>query len=111
MNLRVGFKTFRVRPMTQEEREETGYMGFCKKNRGVIAVDPAQDPEEQADTLMHELLHAAWFVGDLPAKADEEKAVTVLAHVLCQVVRDNPALMGALRAGLEGSPIVKGSAP
>lgn len=111
MKLRVGFKTFRVRPLSDPERDAAdGAMGLCRKMGGEILVDPYRTPEEQADTLLHELLHAAWYVGDLPAKVDEEKAVTVLAHVLCQVIRDNPGFLGALRAGLDGAPIVKGTA-
>mgnify|MGYP000389055993 FL=1 len=54
------------------------------------------------DTVLHEVLHAIWRLGQLKdKKEDEERTVSVMASYLTQVLRDNPALMPWLRKHLK----------
>jgi|TARA_R110000803_G_scaffold209119_1_gene278368 hypothetical protein len=54
------------------------------------------------DTVLHEVLHAIWRLGQLKdKKEDEERAVAIMASYLTQVLRDNPALMPWLRKHLK----------
>ena len=54
------------------------------------------------DTVLHEVLHAIWRLGQLKdKKEDEERVVAVMATYLTQVLRDNPALMPWLRKHLK----------
>jgi hypothetical protein len=54
------------------------------------------------DTVLHEVLHAIWRLGQLKdKKEDEERVVSVMATYLTQVLRDNPALMPWLRKHLK----------
>lgn len=75
------------------------YLGRdCKIN-----IWTTQSPQQQADTLIHELFHAIWATRHLPNEIKEEEAVHRMASGWATVMRDNPdlvwALMQALRSG------------
>jgi hypothetical protein len=53
-----------------------------------------------ADTLLHELIHAAWRTTSLP-KRGEEQAVSLLATCLTQIFRDHPQLLTWIQNTLE----------
>lgn len=50
-------------------------------------------PALEADTTLHELLHAAWSVAGLPDKATEEQAINSLTPIILCILRDNPDLV------------------
>jgi len=65
-----------------------------------IRLDRERKPQSQAETLIHEILHACWpahwsLVGDV-----EETFVSTLAPRLAAVWRDNPALVDWLSHNL-----------
>ena len=45
------------------------------------------------DTLIHEINHAAYAIGQLKKDDDEERVVSVFASVWTQIYRDNPHLL------------------
>ena len=50
------------------------------------------------DTVLHEILHAIWRLGQLnDVREAEERAVSVTASYLAQVIRDNPELIAWLQ--------------
>jgi hypothetical protein len=50
------------------------------------------------DTLLHEMLHAIWRLGQLKdVKETEERTVSVTASYLAQIIRDNPELIAWLQ--------------
>lgn len=49
-----------------------------------------------ATTLIHEIMHAICTVWHRPAKAKEEKTVSLLSYGFAAVMRDNPALVAFL---------------
>jgi hypothetical protein len=50
------------------------------------------------DTVLHEILHAIWRLGQLKdVREAEERAVSVTASYLAQVIRDNPELIAWLQ--------------
>ena len=50
------------------------------------------------DTILHEMLHAIWRLGQLKdAKETEERTVSVTASYLAQIIRDNPELIAWLQ--------------
>jgi hypothetical protein len=60
-----------------------------------------------ANTLLHELVHAAvWYGGlrddgfPLEKEKDEEHVVNVLTNQLCQIMKDNPKILTILAKGL-----------
>lgn len=53
------------------------------------------------DTVLHEILHAIWKLGQLKDKReDEERAVAIMATYLTQVLRDNPNMLTWLKKNL-----------
>lgn len=65
-----------------------------------IRLSMDRKPQSQAETLIHEILHACWpahwsLVGDV-----EETFVSALAPALSQVVRDNGELVAWLQHNL-----------
>lgn len=44
----------------------------------------------QAEVLLHEVLHCAFWFGCIEDKDDEERTVSILSNVMAQVWRDNP---------------------
>ncbi len=59
-----------------------------------IRVDSRLEGAALVDTLLHEIFHAIWAMGQLKSKAQkEERAVAVMATYMTQVIRDNPHLM------------------
>jgi hypothetical protein len=64
-------------------------------------------PQDMANSLLHELVHAAvWFGGlkddglALEDDKQEEHVVNVVANQLCQIIKDNPKILTILRKGL-----------
>jgi hypothetical protein len=58
-------------------------------------------PQQAADVLLHEILHAVWHVGGMNHKDGEERLVATLATQLCAVVRQNPNLVTFLQGALK----------
>lgn len=74
-----------------------GSRGECDYVIKRIHVDPSYAPVEQADTLLHEILHGVVWgmkLGLSPSK--EEKIVCALASGLTAVLQDNPQLRAYL---------------
>jgi hypothetical protein len=93
----VGWRTYPIRELPLKQARADGVLGWHENYPNAIAVRTEEmSPADVADTLLHEILHACWWTGELPPKANEEKAVTVLAHGLLQVLRDNPAVVDFL---------------
>lgn len=67
------------------------YMGLCDNARQVIYVEDYQTPVEEADTVLHEVLHAIRNMARLEIDPDvEEKMVSTLATGLLGVLHENP---------------------
>lgn len=81
--------------------------GTCDPARLTITVDPDVAPSQLADTVVHELLHAAFSLigaGEDVTTEVEERLVLRLAPVLLQIVRGNPALVEYLTTYPSGGP-------
>jgi len=96
VKLRVGYRTFTLKPMPGAVQAATGDLGQFYEKQGEILVSPNQHPQEWADTLVHEVLHGLWYERDIGENPSEERAVRALAHGLVALVRDNPEFMKML---------------
>lgn len=75
----------------------TENLGRTYSNLCVIGVKVDQHPVEEADTLIHEILHAIWYCMSISeGGADEEAVVRRMASGLLQVFMDNPDLLAYL---------------
>lgn len=99
--IRIGFHDFEVVALEEPKR----VLGDIEPDLGRIRLDLDRPAALLAETTLHEVLHGAWAMGGLPAKADEELAVTILSKQLAQVIRDNPDLIAYLQDALAPSPL------
>ena len=66
--------------------------GQCFKDINLIELDTTLPDTQQAETLIHEILHAIWHTTGLDDETDEETAVTALAPRLLSLLRENHVL-------------------
>lgn len=78
--------------------------GASHHHRLLIVVNPTDHPHQQADTLMHEIMHCCWFVGCLDTAAAveavnerEEKIIGQLTPWLVLVLAQNPDVVAFLQ--------------
>jgi hypothetical protein len=91
-SVRILGKTWHIKrladaPMQQERAGEIDYKACT------IHVKEGQAPDQEADTLLHEIIHALSYTVSLDL---EEAQVHSLSAVLLAVFRDNPGLAGRL---------------
>lgn len=66
-------------------------VGSCDNIHQIITIDGNQSLVEEADTVLHEVLHAIFYTMKIGLDLDtEEKCVSALATGLIGVIQDNP---------------------
>jgi len=104
VKLRIGHRWVSVEPITAASHDEINGDWSADLNRIRIRSDIA--PEEQAETLLHEVIHAFYSVYDLertgPKKRDQEEVCEALDGPLAAVFQANPELLAMLHLALEG---------
>lgn len=72
----------------------TSNLGITYTHECSIAVRAGQHPIEEADTLLHEVMHAVWYCMSISeGGADEESVIRRMASGLIQVLMDNGQLL------------------
>jgi hypothetical protein len=72
-------------------------LGLCEcEGKSAIAIREGQAPIEEADTIVHEMLHAIWYVMDIGLHKSEEHVVRKLATGLTLALKNNPQLLAYL---------------
>lgn len=91
--LRIMGREFQV-DYDAELDEEEGAVGYCYAPDSLIEIKDGQHPMEEADTILHETLHALFYLLDLGlSRSKEEKIVRLLSTGLIQVFADNPEFL------------------
>jgi len=101
--IRIMALDYEIVLMDEEEKRQGKYLGLCKNNEAKISIDERYNSQVQANTLLHETLHAiAHQMGkfDLSGK-QEEKIVEGMATGICVVMRDNPKLFPLIQKALK----------
>jgi len=82
--------------------------GMFESKDAMITLADDQSDTALANTLLHEIVHAAvWYGGlkdDGAALEDdkiEENVVNILSNQLCQIFRDNPKILTLIKKGLK----------
>lgn len=65
-------------------------VGSCDNMHQIITIDGNQSLVEEADTVLHEALHAICYTMKLVFPIEEEAVVSALASGLNGVLQDNP---------------------
>lgn len=103
--VRVGYRDYKVIVFPASESRAEQCLGRCDNHRGQIKVDEtiiAEEPAQAANTLLHEIIHACWYVGDIENDDKQEKTVSVLTNQLGCVWRDNPDVIAYLDWAFRG---------
>ncbi len=91
-SLKIGYKTFSVSSWKTQDARAANSVGICDTLNNVILLDVERVATDVVQTLIHEILHAVWFVGDVQDSDQEERVVSILSAQLAQVLADNAGL-------------------
>lgn len=100
--IRVGHADYRVETVKELDGGET--MGQFLRDQGIINM-VLTSPVADANTLLHEVLHAAFGESGLDhgvLSKHEERIVSALTNQLLQIIRDNPKLVSYLTKAIRG---------
>lgn len=89
MHLKLDHRTIAMRGAAKLP----GSVGQFKDRDCLIEVLVGQSAQQQADTLLHEIMHAVWATRAFPPTMTEEDCCTRMASGLATVIRDNPLLI------------------
>lgn len=92
LKVRIGPHTMHVAELHPEDREDN-YGAFIESDLEISIRKEYASGSVAVDSVIHEILHAIWFVGSVNAEQGEEHIVSLLATHLTQVIRDNPGLI------------------
>lgn len=108
MKLRIDHITVELSAMEDEMViDGVAVRGYFDPNQETIQIARDQSPANQADTLLHEIIHAIWSVRSLPARLSEEQVALWLASGLASVFKANPELLVVLSLALNNDlPVV-----
>lgn len=74
--------------------EEDDLLGLCENSETEITIKDGQVPVEEADTIIHESLHALFYLLDMGLSLKKEEAIVrPLATGILQVFLDNPEFL------------------
>lgn len=74
--------------------QEMNFLGCCTNSEAEILIKDGQIPVEEADTLIHETLHALFYLLDFELSMKKEEAIVrPLATGILQVFLDNPGFL------------------
>jgi hypothetical protein len=104
--IKVGYKTLRVVPTKDFRNPELpDQLGEFSREANLIKYRPVLSADENANTLLHEVLHACFYVYGLsvPFADDkqEELIVNTLTNALVAVFKDNPKFATYLMESLD----------
>ncbi len=91
--MKVGPYTWTVHFSPEAENGGVGHTDFKTQ---VISVAEDQHPQQERDTVLHEVLHVAMFLAGMNGHELEESLIQRLTPVLLMVLKDNPNFAGYL---------------
>jgi hypothetical protein len=97
--IKIGYQRVDVHNVARLDREHEG----CYDGRRHLIYVVENSHVEEANTLLHECLHAIWKTQGIKEwidKEDEEPIVNAIANGLTQMFRDNPQLFTWLKEKL-----------
>ena len=106
--IRIGYRTLRIRFVSPSSAALEGEgnhqcLGAQKSEPGEMWLATGQDPEEAANTMLHEVIHAVLKNAAHGGFEGEERVVTAITAGLCQSMQDDPQLWRAMRRAAKGN--------
>ena len=96
-SLKVGARTFHVKPWAFKDAEDDGAVGKMLLRTGDILIAEGHPDDSTADTILHESLHA--ILGEMGmgwSHDDEERFVALFCPRLTAFMADNPGAVKEL---------------
>lgn len=93
--LKVSYREYSIE-QKDEVLEEAQAAARVDKYKHKIEYSANYPDTEVVDSLLHEVLHVLWDLHIKEDEAEEEKAVTMLAHGLTALIKDNPKFIKEL---------------
>ena len=89
--VRVGYLFFKIEVRDNEDHEAEGTFGHMNVISQKIRIKPDMNPQNLANTFIHEVMHAINMnMGVLGKEGDEEMFVEMMANGICMFWQDNP---------------------
>lgn len=96
-SIRIGPFDFRIEKWEPCAAERAHRYGECLTTEQVIRIrSDMSSPEKAADTLLHEVSHAIWWVHGIEDSDLEERTVNLSSTGWVSAYRSNPWLLGWL---------------
>lgn len=114
----IGHRTYRVvvddDVVDREQPDGADWQAFSDSTQQVIGIRPGAGPDDEADSVLHEVLHqclrasGCWPARVRPGKhVDvEELVVAAMTGPLLRALRDNPRLVAYLVGGSGNTSVV-----
>ena len=93
--IKVGAYDYQVEDWHSNKSRAADRFGECDRINKVIRVDTSIGVRS-LETLLHEILHAAWFEWNVQKGDDEERCIETLSFALATIMRDNPGLFAKI---------------
>ena len=95
-SVKVGYIDYEIRLWSALEAQSSHRLGEADHLTQVIRVSQALAPRAFAEVLLHELLHALFYVYNIQDEDREERTVGTLSTAIAAMWRDNPELVAYL---------------
>jgi len=109
--IKIGYADIKIKLLNKKESPKwcKDHFGEYDSNKSEMLINSNLTKIEEANTFLHELLHASFWIsglstegGVLEPKKREEIVVHALANNLAQVFRDNKWILPYLKTNLTG---------
>jgi len=109
-NVRIGYRDIAIEWIKPDFRTDvlTDCYGWYLPREGKIQMQDSLDPQETANTLFHEILHAVVYGSGLnqangPLKEEDAEELTVnqMTNYIIAAFRDNPWLMDFIKSHMD----------
>lgn len=98
-SIRVGPFDIKTKQLEGEARDSC--LGtFSETTLSISMRDVFETDQQEAETYLHELLHAIYNIYGIREKDSQERIVTQMSIGMASVIRDNPDLVGWLKEKL-----------
>ena len=98
--IKIGYQDITIERETSTFQKQTDSYGEYDHRKNTITVQNGLQPLDEANTMLHEIIHGVAYVGSLTqtgqpldTESKEEVVVNALTNGLAQVFRDNKWLL------------------
>ena len=98
-SIRVGPFDLAIKTLTGEDRDKCLGM-FSETQMAILMRETFASEQQEAETLLHEILHAIYAVFGVKGKDPEERVISQMSIGMATVFHDNPKLIDWLRKKL-----------